>query len=137
MVKVVTISDIPMQKSRNPQVIINWFLESLGIITRDFHGDVFTNIMLLFMEKAQGDKRDPISIDEIMTRTKLKRSTAYKYVGRLIDAGIVAKIAANQYVLADGQLSRIVEDIKKDVIRILDKIKERADQLDKESIFLE
>jgi len=137
MVKKVTISDIPMQKSRNPQVIINWFLESLGIITRDFHGDIFTNIMLLFMEKAQGDKQDPISIDNIMNRTKLKRSTAYKYIGRLMDAGLVKKVASNQYVLADGQLSIIVEDIKKDVIKILDKIKDRAAQLDKESIFLE
>jgi predicted transcriptional regulator len=120
-----------MQKTQNPRIIANWFLESLGIITRDVHGDDYTELLLMFVQRSQSDKKKPIRVEEIEKQLGLKRSTAYKYVGRLMDAGILRKIGMNRYVLADGQLTRIVDDIKRDVLKILEKIRERAELLDK------
>lgn len=133
----VRISDMPMQKSKSPRIILNWILESLGVITRSEHGDDYTSIVMLLMEKIQGPKKNPVTAEEIQKRVGLKRSTVYKYIGRLMDVGIVKKIGLNRYILSDGRLSRVIDDIRSDVNKILEKIRERAEILDKESLFLE
>jgi len=122
-----------MQKSRDPKIMMNWLLESMGIITRSDHGDAFTELMLFFAQESGNNVR----VEAIEKRLSMNRSTAYKYVGRLMEAGFIVKTGMNQYTLRDGEFKRIVKDIRMEANRLLGKIEERAEILDKELIFVE
>ncbi len=136
----ITVSDLPTPKTKDPRLICHWFLESLGLINRDEQGDKLTDIFMFLAArmqvKASETAQKTAKIEEIQTHTGLPRSTCYKYMGRLIDSGLVKKIAANEYSLSEGELARIIQNIRKDTDKVLEKLQSRAEQLDKEMSFV-
>lgn len=133
----ITVSDLPTPKTRDPRPVCNWLLNSLGLINRDEQGDKMTDIFMFLAGRAQAkeDQRS-VKIEEIQSHVGLPRSTCYKYIGRLIDSGLVKKIAANEYALSEGEISRIIQNIRKDTDKVLEKLQSRAEQLDKEMSFV-
>lgn len=133
MRKSISVKETAMQKSRDPRILMNWLLESLGIITRADHGDAYTDLLMLFAQEAGNN----VPVETIMQRLAMNRSTAYKYVGRLMDAGMILKTGMNQYTLKDGEFRNIVRDMRSEANRLFEKIENRAEILDKELIFVD
>ncbi len=140
MMQRITISDIPTPKTKDPRLVCHWFLDSLGLINRDEQGDKMTDIFMLLASKIQikdgENAKKTAKIEEIQSHTGLPRSTCYKYVGRLMDSGLIKKLAPNEYSLSEGEISRIFLNIHKDIDKILEKLTARAEQLDKEMSFV-
>lgn len=136
----VTISDLPVPKTKDPRLVCNWLLNSLGLINRDEQGDKMTDIFMFLAARSQAkapeNSQKTAKIEEIQSHTGLPRSTCYKYIGRLIDSGVIKKIAANEYSLSEGELARIIQNIRKDTDKVLEKIQVRSEQLDKEMSFV-
>ncbi len=136
----VTISDIPTPKTKDSRLICHWFLESLGLINRDQQGDKITDIFMFLAARMQvkGEENTPktAKIEDIQQHIGLPRSTCYKYMGRLIDAGLVKKLSPNEYCLSEGETARIIQNIRKDTDKVLEKLQNRAEQLDKEMSFV-
>ncbi len=140
MMQRITISDIPTPKTKDPRLVCHWFLDSLGLINRDEQGDKMTDIFMLLASKSQvkeGDNaKKTVRTEEIQASTGLPRSTCYKYIGRLMDSGLVKKLSPNEYSLSEGEMTRIFLNIHKDIDKILEKLQARAEQLDKEMSFV-
>ena len=136
----ISISDLPIPKTKDPRLVCNWLLNSLGLINRDEQGDKMTDIFMFLASKTQvkgGQNPNKSSkIEEIQQHIGVPRSTCYKYMGRLIDSGLVKKIAANEYALSEGEISRIIQNIRKDTDKVLEKLQVRSEQLDKEMSFV-
>ncbi|MBI3413230.1 MAG: helix-turn-helix domain-containing protein [Candidatus Aenigmarchaeota archaeon] len=136
----ISISDLPTPKTKDPRLVCNWLLNSLGLINRDEQGDKMTDIFMFLAGKSQAKDQNAPSkaakIEEIQAHTGLPRSTCYKYIGRLIDSGLVKKIAANEYALSEGEIARIIQNIRKDTDKVLEKLQDRTAQLDKEMQFV-
>jgi len=135
----ITISDLPIPKTKDPRLVTNWLLNSLGLVTRDLQGDKMTDIFMFLagktQEKAENTQKSA-KIEEIQNHIGLPRSTCYKYIGRLMNAGLVKKLAPNEYSLSEGELARIILNIRKDTDKVLEKLQTRAEQLDKEMQFV-
>ncbi|MFH0890389.1 MAG: hypothetical protein V1836_04620 [Candidatus Aenigmatarchaeota archaeon] len=136
----ITISDLPVPKTKDARLIANWLLNSLGLINRDEQGDKITDIFMFLagrnQSKIEKEAKNSAKIEEIQQHIGLPRSTCYKYVGRLIDAGLLNKLAPNEYCLAEGEIARIILNIRKDADKVLEKLQNRAEQLDKEVQFV-
>ncbi|MBI2085020.1 MAG: hypothetical protein HYT71_00740 [Candidatus Aenigmarchaeota archaeon] len=136
----ITISDLPIPKTKDARLVCNWLLNSLGLINRDEQGDKMTDIFMFLAGRmqAKGPENRPktAKIEEIQTHIGVPRSTCYKYMGRLIDSGLVKKLSANEYSLSEGEISRIIQNIRKDTDKVLEKLQSRAEQLDKEMSFV-
>ena len=136
----IAISDLPVPKTKDARLVCNWLLNSLGLINRDEQGDKITDIFMFLAAKAQvKDQNTPgkaAKIEDIQAHINVPRSTCYKYMGRLIDSGLVKKLAANEYALSEGEISRIIQNIRKDTDKVLEKLQDRAEQLDKEMSFV-
>ncbi len=136
----ITISDLPIPKTKDARLVCNWLLDSLGLINRDAQGDKITDIFMFLagktQVKAEQNNLKAVKIEEIQSHIGLPRSTCYKYMGRLIDSGVVKKVAANEYTLSEGEIARIIQNIRKDTDKVLEKLHARAEQLDKEMSFI-
>ncbi|MBI4176952.1 MAG: hypothetical protein HY516_01145 [Candidatus Aenigmarchaeota archaeon] len=136
----ITISDLPTPKTKDPRLVCNWLLNSLGLINRDEQGDKMTDIFMFLAGRSQvkggENAQKTAKIEEIQAHINIPRSTCYKYMGRLIDSGLVKKIAANEYGLSEGEITRIIQNIRKDTDKVLEKLHARAEQLDKEMSFV-
>ncbi len=140
MMQRITISDIPTPKTKDPRLVCHWFLDSLGLVNRDEQGDKMTDIFMFLAAKTQvkedENSQKTAKIEEIQQHIGLPRSTCYKYMGRLMNSGLVKKISPNEYSLSEGELTRIFLNIHKDIDKILEKLQARAEQLDKEMSFV-
>ena len=96
----ITISDLPVPKTKDPRLVTNWLLDSLGLITRGLQGDKITDIFMFLAGKIQTkdaeNTQKSAKIEEIQKHIGLPRSTCYKYIGRLMNAGLVKKLAPNE-----------------------------------------
>lgn len=136
----ITVSDIPTPKTKDARLVCNWILDSLGLINRDEQGDKMTDIFMFLAGKTQVKTSETAQktakIEEIQQHIGLPRSTCYKYMGRLIDSGLVKKLSPNEYSLSEGEIARIILNIRKDVDKTLEKLQSRTEQLDKEMSFV-
>ena len=136
----ISISDLPVPKTKDPRLVCNWLLNSLGLINRDEQGDKMTDIFMFLASRTQVKSTEndnkSAKIEEIQAHIGVPRSTCYKYMGRLIDSGLVKKLAANEYNLSEGEIARIIQNIRKDTDKVLEKLHARAEQLDKEMSFV-
>ncbi len=136
----ITISDLPIPKTKDARLVCNWLLDSLGLMNRDAQGDKITDIFMFLASKSQVKSDQPgpktTKIEEIQAHIGVPRSTCYKYMGRLINSGMVKKVAANEYSLSEGEIARIIQNIRKDTDKVLEKLQNRAEQLDKEMSFV-
>lgn len=92
----------------------------------------------VFNELAAAD--EPLTVDEIAERVDRERSTAYRSVRRLVDAGFVEKEQVNYdnggyyhvFRLADpeavaGQLQRMLNDWYAEMGQLIDEFREKYD----------
>ena len=117
----------PGEKNLNKD--LQWFSDSLGLFSeRDKERSCFR----IFVELVKGARQGiAYSSDELALRTNLSRGTVVHHLSKLIESGLV--ITHNgRYILRISNLEALVEEVKKDLIRVFDDLKGIAGELDEE-----
>jgi len=117
----------PNEKDVN--IDLQWFSKSLGLFgERDKEKSCFR----VFLELIKAVKRrKSLSSDEIALRSNLSRATVIHHLNRLQEAGLVVP-SSGKYVLRVENLEGLVEEIKKDALRMLGDINDIARDIDEE-----
>lgn len=106
---------------------LQFFGTSLGLFNlRDKDKSKF-RIFLELVKSAK--KHQPLTSDQLAETLKLSRGTVVHHLNHLIESGIVLH-QGKWYVLRNDNLSDLVEEVKKDILRTCDKLKIIAADLD-------
>lgn len=117
----------PAQAELNEE--LQWFGNSLGLFNlRDKDRSCF-RIFIELLKAARA--RHPLSSDEIAFKLGLTRGTVVHHINKLIESGIVEK-ASGGYVLIVGNLSDLVDEIEKDLLRTTSNLRKMANEIDQE-----
>ena len=108
---------------------LQWFSHSLGLFgSRDKEKSCFR----VFVELIKASRRNrPLSSDEIAHRSNLSRATVIHHLTKLIESGLVLNLN-NKYVLRVDNLEELVDEVKKDLLRVFDDLRFMAEELDDE-----
>ena len=106
---------------------LQWLGSSLGLFgLRDKDKSCFR----IFIELIKASKHDrSLTSNELAYRSKLSRGTVVHHLKRLEDSGIIIH-EKNSYLLRVPNLSKLVEEIKKDIDRTCNDLEETAKQID-------
>ncbi|MEM2916503.1 MAG: hypothetical protein QXT19_04060 [Candidatus Woesearchaeota archaeon] len=117
----------PLSKSLNEE--LKWLGNSLGLFSeRDKDSSMFRT----FIELVKSAKRQtPISSEEISVNLGLTRGAVIHHLNKLTSAG-VAVHKGRKYLLRDNNLTRLVEEIKKDINRSLEDIMAVTREIDRQ-----
>lgn len=108
---------------------LQWLGSSLGLFTeRDKNSSCFR----MFIELLKSAKeRMPLSSDELAYKLNLSRGTIIHHMNHLAEAGIVVS-KNKRYMLRVNNLEFLVDEIKRDLERACEDLKEVAKRIDKE-----
>ncbi len=105
---------------------IQWFSNCIGMFNeRDKEKSCFRIFVNLLKEE------EPVSSDEIAQMSNLSRGTVIHHISRLRDSGLVIKKNGG-YSLKTRNLEELTNEIEKDVINTMKKIKEISKEIDDE-----
>jgi len=123
----ITIISYRKPNSRDINAELQWFGNALGLFSdRDKDSSCFR----LFITLLKGAKvRHAFTSDELAYQLGLSRGTVVHHLNKLMQAGIVIH-SGNRYILRVDTLSMLVDEIKKDVERSLEDLKEIAEDID-------
>ena len=116
----------PQKKDINEE--LQWLGNSLGLFNlRDKDKSCFR----IFIELLKSAKNQtPVSSDEIAYKLNLSRGTVIHHINKLKESGIVVQ-TKNRYILRVNTLKGLIEELRKDLERALDDLKEIAEDIDK------
>jgi len=123
---------ITIISSRRPIRDINtelqWFGNSLGLFNlRDKDKSCFR----IFIELLRNTKiKRPLSSDDIANKLSLSRGTVVHHINKLLESGIVI-IEDNKYMLRVDNLEILIDELEKDIGRMLSELKSVAKDIDK------
>jgi predicted transcriptional regulator len=117
---------IPVRKNINEE--LQWFGNALGLFNlRDKDKSCFR----IFIELIKSAKKNiPLTSDEIAEKLALSRGTVIHHMNKLMESGIVIH-EQNKYMLRVDNLETLIEEIKKDLNRTMDDLKQVAENIDK------
>ena len=123
----ITIIRMRMPAQGNINEELQWFGNSLGLFNlRDKNKSCFR----IFIELLKSARRNqPISSDEIASRTSLSRGTVIHHINRLMDSGIVV-YERNAYILRVANLRELIDEVEKDIFRACADLKKVAEDID-------
>ncbi|MFH1398880.1 MAG: helix-turn-helix domain-containing protein [Candidatus Woesearchaeota archaeon] len=115
--------------SEDTNAKLQWFGSSLGLFNlRDKDKSCFR----IFVELLKSSKQDQgLTSDEIAERSDLSRGTVVHHLDKLIKSGMVVH-EKNQYELRVDNLGALVDEIRKDIQRTMNDLREIAEIIDKE-----
>src|SRR3989338_3969907 len=115
----------PTRKDVNQD--LQWLSHSLGLFTeRDKEKSCFR----IFVELIKSThKNQLLNSDQIAARTHLSRATIIHHLNKLIESGLVVPYKGG-YILRVDNLETLLEEIKKDALRIFEDLQEIAGELD-------
>lgn len=119
-------------KNRLPKKQVNeelqWFGDSLGLFNiRDKDKSCFRVFLELIKAAKQGK---PLTSDEVAEKLNLSRGTVIHHINKMIESGIIIH-QNNRYMLRVDNLSQLVQEIRKDVDRTIDDMREIAEDIDR------
>lgn len=116
----------PVRSNINEQ--LQWFGTSLGLFSlRDKDRSCF-RIFIELLKQAK--KEEPISSDQLAVRLNLSRGTVVHHLHKLMDSGIVV-YEKKGYILRVHNLSRLIDELEKDMERTFSTLREIAEDIDK------
>lgn len=117
----------PRQQTLNDE--LQWLGLSLGLFNlRDRDKSCFR----IFIELLKSMRTyAALSSDELAEKIDLSRGTVVHHLHKLEDAGLVIK-DKNKYILRDANLSEVIDQLEKDILRTLTELKKVAHTVDKE-----
>jgi predicted transcriptional regulator len=107
---------------------LKWFCDSLGLFgERDKDKSCFRMFVVLLksLHNAPG-----MSSDEISEQVGLSRGTVVHHLHRLIGSGIVVQ-DQNRYMIRVNNLSNLVEEVERDILRTMEEPRVAAEEIDK------
>ena len=93
--------------SENPEKIIRWFCEVLGLSSGNDANNIEEQILKSFIDAAHSDKG--ISSSELKLDTTLARSTVIYHLNRFIEAGLLVK-KGRKYYLRASEMQKAIEE---------------------------
>ena len=125
----ITIIRIGRPRSAGVNEELRWFGESLGLFSER---DKESSLYRLFVELVKSARRaEPLTSDEIAYRLNLTRGTVVHHLNKLLHSGIVAS-DGRRYSLRVSNLEVLVEELRKDIRKALDELRQIAKELDEE-----
>ncbi len=125
----ITIIRIAKPGRRNVNEEMKWLGHSLGLFTER---DKDSSLYRLFVELIKSCRAGrPLASDELANRLGLSRGTVVHHLNKLLESGIVVS-DSNRYALRVRNLEILIDELRKDVKRAMDDLKEIAMQIDDE-----
>jgi len=121
------IKNIRLRPYRDLEKDLEWFCESLGIIGDRDKNKTALKIFKIFLEKYKNGEKT--TINEIKEKTNLSRTAVVHHLKYLEASGIIVG-KRRDYELRRECLEKVVEEIEKDALRVLEEIKEMAKEID-------
>ena len=117
----------PIRQNVNDE--LKWLGHSLGLFSER---DKDSSLYRLFVELIKSSKSSrPMTSDELARRLDLTRGTVVHHLNKLLESGIVVE-DRNRYALRVANLEVLIDELRKDVRRAMDNLKEIARQIDEE-----
>ena len=125
----ITIIRITRPARQNVNDELKWLGHSLGLFSER---DKDSSLYRLFVELIKSSKSSrPMTSDELAMRLDLTRGTVVHHLNKLLESGIVIE-DRNRYALRVANLEVLIDELRKDVRRAMDSLKEIARQIDEE-----
>src|SRR3989338_9459374 len=106
-----------------------WFGKSLGLFS---DRDKDSSLYRLFVELVKSSRRgELLSSDELAYRLQLTRGTVVHHLNKLMETGIVIT-HRNRYALRVSNLEVLVDELRQDLKRAMDNLKQIAKLIDDE-----
>lgn len=124
---------ITIYKSRKPaggnvNQDLQWFCDSLGLFgKRDRDKSCFRMFVVLLKSLHSTQS---LTSDELSEKVGLSRGTVVHHLHTLIGSGLVIR-DRNKYMLKVDNLSSLVEEVERDLIRTMNNLRHVAEILDK------
>jgi len=117
----------PGKKNLNED--LQWLSNSLGLFSeRDKERSCFR----IFVELVKAARQGIIySSDDLALRTNLSRGTVIHHLNKLIESGLVV-YHNGKYILRVSNLENLIDEVKKDLMRVFDDLQTMASELDEE-----
>lgn len=129
--KEVHLRSIRKKPTREPDELLEWFCNSLGVVgPRDVENICFR----IFAELLEAVRKDAaLTSDEIADTVGLTRGAVIHHLNRMQTAGLVIK-RQGRYEIRTYSLETLVEEIEKDVDRIFGDLRKIAKKLDEKML---
>ncbi len=125
----ITIIRISRPNRQNVNDELKWLGHSLGLFSER---DKDSSLYRLFVELIKsGRLSQPVTSDELARKLDLSRGTVVHHLNKLLECGIVVA-ERNRYALRVRNLEVLIDELRKDVRRAMDDLKEIARQIDEE-----
>lgn len=125
----ITIIRITRPTRQNVNDELKWLGHSLGLFSER---DKDSSLYRLFVELIKSSKSSrPMTSDELAMRLDLTRGTVVHHLNKLLESGIVIE-DRNRYALRVANLEVLIDELRKDIRRAMDNLKEIARQIDEE-----
>jgi len=128
MINKISLKQVNRPKKRGVKEDTMWIFDSLCLVSgRDTESMSF-KVFYEFLKELH--KSDSVSSEIIADRLKVGTGKVNHHVRALADSGVVYR-EKRKVVLRGGSLSSAIEEIRRDVGVMFDKIEEVAEELDK------
>lgn len=125
----ITIIRVSRPARQNVNDELKWLGHSLGLFSER---DKDSSLYRLFVELVKSSRGShPTTSDELARRLDLTRGTVVHHLNKLLESGIVVE-ERNRYALRVANLEVLIDELRKDVRRAMDDLKEIARQIDEE-----
>jgi len=115
----------PVKKDINEE--LQWLGSSLGLFNlRDKDKSCFR----IFIELLKNTRKSGLSSDELAYRLNLSRGTVVHHIKKLRSSGLVV-IREKRYILRVDNLHTLVEEVRRDMDRVYDDLKDVAHDIDR------
>ena len=125
----ITIVRISRPTRQNVNDELKWLGHSLGLFSER---DKDSSLYRLFVELIKSSRsRRALTSDELAQRLDLSRGTVVHHLNKLLESGIIIG-ERNRYMLRVENLEVLVDELRKDIRRAMDDLKEIAKQIDEQ-----
>jgi predicted transcriptional regulator len=122
-----TIKDAGLPSKKNLESDIEWIARSLGLIgARDKEKSAMKIFRMLVETAREGGK---LRSDGISSFVRLSRGTVVSHLNHMMTCGLAVR-RENRYELRVRSMERTIDEIEKDICRVLRNIKEIARDVD-------
>ncbi len=119
-------ASLPRKREINDEIM--WLGKSLGLFSER---DSESSLYRVFVELIKSSRSGAISSDELAYRLGLSRGTVVHHLNKLLESGMIVR-EGRGYLLRDANLEALVDELRKDLRRTMDTLKEIARQIDDE-----
>jgi predicted transcriptional regulator len=113
---------------KEPDDIIRWFCEALGLTSGDQKSGIEVELLKRFLAAAANNTG--ISSSEIRLPSNVARTTVIYHINRFMESGLVVK-KGRKYYLRAPELSTAIEEIEYDIEREMRRMLDTAKEFDR------